>query len=191
MSIRIVHNQQQLQNAINTILNFIQQYPQGKSWDFSGNRITNAGPSVNSGDYITRGELAGLVAPLIAQAPTAVAPNFYTAVFTPPDGVSDGTLSPVFTIGIGRSGIPNQAWLSCTGAPSNGNLTANILYNGNPILQANLEIPQGSTSTQNSSTFVIPVPTFAQNGSLQLQIVTSGGATGISGGLVVQVIAKS
>lgn len=191
MSIRIVHNQQQLQNAINTILDFIQQYPQGKSWNFNGNRITNAGPSVNSGDYITRGELASLVQPMISQSTPQNNPTFYTAVFSPPDGSADGTISPVFTVGIGRSGKPNQAWLSCTGAPSGEDLTANFLYNGNPLLQNNLDIPAGSTTTVISSTFVIPVPTLAQLGQIQLQLVTVGGATGISGGLVVQVIPQS
>lgn len=190
MSIREIRNPQQLQNAINSILDYIAKYPQGQSWDFKGNRITNAGPSVNANDYVTRGEIPTLVAPLITSNATNQSQGFYTAVFNPPDGTPDGTNSPAYVVGLGRSGVPNQAWLGCTGAPNANNLTANILYQGNPILQTNLEILEGNTTTVITSTFVIPVPTLAQLSSLQMQLVTGGGATGISMGLVVRVIAQ-
>jgi hypothetical protein len=185
---RKINSPQQLQLAINEILDYIQKYPAGASWDFRGNRITNAGNSVGQQDYITRAELPGLVAPLLSSKNNPSTLVSYTILFTPPDGAADGSTSPAYVVGINRSGKPNQAWLTCNGAPISNPLACNILYQGNPILESNLIIPIGSTTAVTTSTFVTPTPTLAQLSQIQMSIVTDGQATGVSMGLVVQVI---
>lgn len=189
MPLRKVNDSQQLQTAINQILDQLQLYPPGQSWDFKGNRITNAGPSVNPNDYITRGELGALVAALpTSSTQTSGGTVPFTILFTPPDGIADGTISPSYVVGIGRSGKPNQVWLRCTTAPTTTTLAIQILYNGVGILTDNLSITMGNTGPTLTSTFLLPVPLFALMSDVQVQVVTSGGALGISVGVVVQAV---
>jgi hypothetical protein len=178
---RIVKTMSDVQKALNELFDWKQKM-QSTNWDISGRRIINAGSSQAPTDYVIKAELQSAIAGSV-NVPTV----FYTATFNPPDGVATGAISPPFVIGRGRGGNATQAWVAATGASTTTPITCNFQYNGVNILSTDLSLPIGQTAMVESAAFVIPTQLMAQGGSLTMIMTSANTATGVTGGVVIQI----
>lgn len=150
-------------------------------WDFHGLSITNAGPGVNPNDYATLSQI-----PLPTQ-PAAAPKKFYTIVWESVGAIVPGSsVCPTFYAGTGRTGLPTQVWLGATIPPTTGPLSINININGVQLMPNNLVLNPGDPIPAKSSTFNVPMQKLGLLMPALPLIVSGGGASLVSIGLVIQ-----
>jgi hypothetical protein len=151
------------------------------NWDFHGLSITNAGPGVNPNDYATLSQ--------IPTPPTTpkVKKKYYTIVWESVGAIVPGSsVCPTFYAGTGRTGIPVQVWLGATIPPTTGPLSINLNVNGTQLMPQNLVLNPGDPLPAKSSTFNIPAQKLGLLMPALPLIVSGGGASLVSIGLVIQ-----
>jgi hypothetical protein len=149
-------------------------------WDFHGLSITNASPGVNPNDYATLSQIP--VQPTIPKTKT----KYYTIVWESVGVVVPGSLvCPTFYAGTGRTGIPTEVWMGATVPPTTGPLSINININGNQLMPNNLVLNVGDPVPAVSKTFNIPAQKLGLLMPALPLIVSGGGASLVSIGLVI------
>jgi len=178
MPSRIIKTLDDAQRAINELQDWKDKLTTAP-WDFHGLRITNASPSKDDNDYVIRAEL-------IKPPPAAnLEHDVYTAVFSR-DAPVDGEIIPSYVAGTDRDGKLVQVWLTAIGAPASAALVINPTLNGVTLLTAPITLPISSTAVIVSNAFVSPFPVVGYQTKLGGIVITGGGATGVSMGIVVR-----
>lgn len=178
---RIVKTMADVQKALNELFDWKQSFgnfPKG-NLNLNGNRITNAGKGISKSDYVILDQI-----PVIPSPQQPVASILYTITWNPPDGSINGTISPPFRIGVGRSGSPYQCWVDTVVAPTS-DFTFNIQYQGVNLLSTDLKLPAGQLSAT-TSTFTTPIPFLSQQTNLKIVLTSDNSSSGMTIGLVVQ-----
>ncbi len=178
MAHRIIKSLDDAQAALNELQDWKDKLTTAP-WDFHGLRITNASPSVNANDYIIRSELT--------PGPSSLkdGPNIYTAVFTR-DAPVDGEAIPAYVAGTDRDGVIIQVWLNAQVSPTTGNLAVNPTINGVSLLTTPITIVNGSSAVAVSNALISPVPVVGYLTKLAGAVVTAGGASLVTMGIVVR-----
>jgi len=163
-----------------------------KDWDFRGLRIKNAAPAVDPNDYVTLKQLKN--------EPVSIRhnPQHFTIVWTKETPTIDD-VPEAYCFGPGREGSPVELWVVARGAPTSDDLSINIEYSQSGILNDPLKrvlllptleplvLLQGQSLRVFTSTFRNPVPKFSRHDVIYPTLLSIGGATSVSIGLVVKV----
>jgi len=165
------------QKAINEILDW-KDTLSSKNIDLKGRRVVNAGRSIDLTDYVTKQELQDTIQQFKQDDPT------YTMVFSN-DTVDDGYIFPEYVAGRNRDGYPHDCWVKCIGMPTEGSLIVRFYINGIQLLTDDLELTAGSVKQVHSSGFVVPTPKVGFSSIGRCEVIQSGGATGVSAGIVI------
>lgn len=178
---RVVKDQKDIQAAFNELFDWKDKLT-AKSWDFHGLRITNASPSIDEHDYVTRGELSK------TQQQALVTNKHYAIIWSKAGTVATGQVIPCYNVTRDRVGKPVDVWAriaSIGGVAPSVALTLNIYVNGTFLLTSDLTIPIGSKGPVHSSQFVSPLPSLGLDVEI-IASITGGDATNLSIGLVVE-----
>lgn len=173
---RIVKSFADVQKILNEILDWKASLG-SKSLDLHGNRITNAGASIDANDYVTKAEIP---------VPNVVSPgdpHVFTIVYSN-DSVSDGYIFPPYVAGKDRSGYAQDTWvvgLTNLTQPC----TVQFAIDGNNLLDAPLLIKIGQKGPIHSSNFVSSIPKIGLSSVVVCTVVTAGDISGFSAGIVV------
>lgn len=109
----------------------------------------------------------------------------YTVVFSA-SSINANDAIPSFIVGLDRNGHAEEAWLYADDAPvGTGGFVANIQKNGTSILATNLVLASASTGPVFVTTFTGNT-SFVHGDIISLVVTSSGGAAGVSIGLVVK-----
>lgn len=162
-----------------------------RAWDLGSRQIKNVAPGQDKGDVVTFEQL-----PQITQDIQRVQDQYYTIVFSLDTTVTDGEEIAPFVVGIGRAGIPTEAFLIADTAPSGGPLAINFelrtfsAIDATPtntnILASDLEFATTDVRAVRSSTFITTVPRLQYKSEIRPIIVSANSAAIVTIQLVVK-----
>lgn len=183
---RNVKNFSDVNIVIKELLDFKEKFT-AKTIDFGGRRLANVGKAVEQTDAVIFSQLPTIQ----AAAEEKVKDQVYTILFSKDAALTDLNLSPAYTVGKGKEGIPMEVWINAETPPSDGNLICNPTYNGIPILKNPIEFSPSDIDSIFSSDFVDPVPVFGSRGKILPGVITANGAALFSLGIVVKKVLRT
>lgn len=184
--LRRVSNLNDVQIVLNDILNRLSPI-ENSIMNRRGYRIANLGEAQNDDDAVTLGQAKAL----IKNPEQQLTEHFYTQVWSNQNAPSVGDVLPPFVIvENGRVGQPIAFWAAAHGAGS-GSSTFNVQLDrdgfASPINLLQEDLVLGATDKLvTSRKFISPVPFLGINSLTFPTIVSVGGHTAVSLGLVVR-----
>lgn len=169
---RVIRTLPDVQRALNELFDW-QAKLQSKDHDMRGLRIKNASPGIDPNDYATVSQL-----PKLSDEKKFTGQDF-AIVFSSTGSVTVGVdFCAPYSVGRGREGIPVEAHIAATVAPSTSALKGNILINGVEIFDESvnpypLTLSTGDFGPVISSAFIPGVPHVGYGFKVEPKIVAA------------------
>jgi len=168
-----------VQTVLRSLLND-QSNTKTKALNRNGLQIKNMGPGTAPTDAVTLSQLQAAI-PAVTQAN-----QDYTIIFSNSGTANDGDIFADYIVGQDRVGQPTAVWIRAQKAPTTGILQVHLTFNGNPILNTDIQLPSGQTGPVFSSNIVSPFPKFGYQSVIGGTVIHGNSAQIVSIGICVR-----